>query len=146
MQLQLLLGTFIVIGCALFHAVGLVSAFALLQRIESRTEHWREQPRIVLILGLAVLLIVLVHTAEVWAWALIYFLVGEFEVFETALYFSAVTSTTLGFGDITLSEDWRLMSSFEGMSGLILFGASTAFLIALTRRIFEMRYIRGHSE
>lgn len=146
MNLQLFLGTVIILITVMFHAVCLVSAFDLLQWIESRTESWREQPRSILILGVAVLSIVLVHTAELWGWAGVYLLVGEFNDFETALYFSAVTSTTLGFGDITLSEDWRLLSSFEGMGGLILFGTSTAFLISLTRKLFEIRYIKGKED
>ncbi len=62
---------------------------------------------------------------------------GEFDSIERALYFSIVTSTTLGYGDITLSEQWQLLSTFEAMGGLILFGATTAFLLGVMRDIFE---------
>ncbi len=54
-----------------------------------------------------------------------------------ALYFSVVTSSTLGYGDITLTGRWQLLANFEAMGGLILFGASTAFLNAITRSWFS---------
>ena len=65
--------------------------------------------------------------------------VGEFDQLAKALYFSVVTSTTLGYGDVTLSESWQLLATFEAMGGLILFGASTAFMLAVMRKLFEDR-------
>ena len=85
----------------------------------------------------AVLAILAIHTAEAWFWAMIYMSLGEFSVFRQALYFSAVTSTTLGYGDITLSEKWQLLSTIEAMGGLILFGASAGFFLNLMRWVFE---------
>ena len=37
---------------------------------------------------------------EVWSWAVLYVFLGAFQSIETAVYFSTVTFTTLGFGDI----------------------------------------------
>ena len=54
--------------------------------------------------------------------------------FETALYFSFVTFTTLGYGDITLSEGWRLLSGIEALNGLLLVGWTTALLFAIVQR------------
>ncbi len=88
-------------------------------------------------LGASVLAILLIHFFEAWIWAAIYYSVGEFTNIAQAVYFSVVTATTLGFGDITLSEQWQLISSFEAMGGLILFGASTAFLIEVIRHFFN---------
>ena len=56
---------------------------------------------------------------------------------KDALYFSVVTSTTLGYGDMLLSERWQLLSTFEAMGGLILFAVSTAYLLALLRRFLD---------
>ena len=79
----------------------------------------------------------IIHIVEAWGWALLYLSIGEFASLARALYFSAVTATTLGYGDTTLSEQWQLLSTIEAMGGLILFGASTAFLIAMMRHIFD---------
>lgn len=139
---QLAIGTVIIVVMAMFHAAGLLAVFHILQWIEARSETWHESVRIVMLLGTAVLMIVAIHTTELWGWAGVYYLLGEFDRFENALYFSAVTATTLGYGDITLSPEWRLLSSFEGMGGLILFGTSTAFLLSLTQRVFSIHYVK----
>ncbi len=76
------------------------------------------------------------HTVSAWAWAFVYLVLGEFSELTQALYFSVVTATTLGYGDLTLSEEWQLLGSFEAMGGLVLFGASTAFLLGVTRSWF----------
>ncbi len=89
------------------------------------------------LLGVVVLGLIAIHTISAWAWASVCYTLGEFTDFSRALYFSVVTSTTLVYGDITLTGRWQLLASFEAMGGLILFGASTAFLVAITRRWFD---------
>ena len=76
-------------------------------------------------------------TAAVWLWAFLYRGLGVFEDFETALYFSVVAFTTLGFGDITLNEEWRIMSGMMAANGLVLFSLNTAFLFEVLRRLNE---------
>ncbi|MEM9301486.1 MAG: ion channel, partial [Pseudomonadota bacterium] len=60
-----------------------------------------------LFLSTAVLALIALHLAEAGAWALLYLELGEFDGLSQALYFSVVTATTLGYGDMTLSEPWR---------------------------------------
>lgn len=79
-------------------------------------------------------------SVAVWIWALLYLSLGVFESLETAVYFSTVAFTTLGFGDITLSEDWRLTSALMAANGLILFSLNTAFLIEVIRRLIPPRH------
>jgi hypothetical protein len=71
--------------------------------------------------------------------------VGAIEHVETALYFSMVTFTTLGYGDITLPSDWRLLSSFEAANGIIMFGWSTAFVAAFIQRLAPEQH-GGHRD
>lgn len=85
---------------------------------------------------ITVFAIIAIHTAEAWLWAAIYYYLGEFTDFSQALYFSVVTSTTLGYGDLTLSSRWQILGTFASMGGLILFGTSTAFLIGLMEKLF----------
>jgi voltage-gated potassium channel Kch len=91
----------------------------------------------IFLMGVAVLVVIGIHTVEAWGWALVYYLLGEFNEIAQALYFSVVTSTTLGYGDVTLSKDGRLVGSFEAMGGLILFGAGTAFLLRVVGHLFQ---------
>jgi hypothetical protein len=62
-------------------------------------------------------------------------LVGAFSALEPALYFSTVTFATLGYGDITLNESWRLLASFEAANGIIMFGWTTALIFAVVQRL-----------
>lgn len=134
---QLILGTVVVVATVIFHVAALVGLAGLLQRVGHREERSHRQLTLMMLLAMAVLYILAIHTLEAWFWAAVYLFAGEFNNVSDALYFSVVTSTTLGYGDITLSEKWRLLSTFEAMGGLILFGASTAFLLELMRVLFQ---------
>jgi len=79
--------------------------------------------------------IFLLHAIEIWLYALAYVAVGAFKDFATALYFSASAFSTLGIGDVVLGPDWRLFGAIEGVTGLILIGWSSAFLLSVTSRL-----------
>ena len=83
---------------------------------------------------IGVLYILLVQTINVWIWASVFLFVGAFTAFEPALYFSLVSFTTVGFGDITLSHDWRLMSGLTAANGFLSFGWSAAYMVEPVRR------------
>ena len=77
----------------------------------------------------------LVHVLEIMAFAALYMAIGEINSFETAVYFSASTFTTLGMGDIYLDSHWRLLVAMEGLIGFLMIGWSTAFLISLVGKL-----------
>ncbi len=70
-----------------------------------------------------------------WFWAGTFLFFGIFDSLEPAIYFATVTFTTLGYGDVTLDESWRILGSFAAVDGLIIFGITTAFLIELASRL-----------
>ena len=80
-----------------------------------------------------------VISVEVWIWAGSYWLLDMLPDFETALYFSAVTFSTIGYGDIVPNVGWRLFAALEGINGLLLIGWSTAYLIAAGTRVGPFR-------
>lgn len=75
------------------------------------------------------------HTVEIWSYAAVYMLLGEFSSLEDALYFSTSTFSTVGYGDLTLSERHRLVGAIEGAVGFLMIGWSTAFLVTVTARM-----------
>ncbi|MFN3211752.1 MAG: ion channel [Henriciella sp.] len=99
---------------------------------------WASAKRISALLALTLWLLAGL-TVAVWCWAFLYLWLGVFDSLETAVYFSTVAFTTLGFGDITLGEDWRLASALMAANGLILFSLNTAFLIEVVRRLIPDR-------
>ena len=119
------------------HAVGIIVLIRLLRgKVESKDSHLILF-RFVRVLVFTVLSIFFLHTIEIWLWAVLYIWLGAFEVMDTALYFSTVTFTTLGYGDITLTPRWRLLSSFEAGNGVILLGVSTAFVFAVIQIMYK---------
>jgi hypothetical protein len=79
----------------------------------------------------------------VWLWAVTFLALELFETLEAALYFAVVAFTTLGFGDVILEQEWRLLSGFIAANGLILFSLSTAFLIEAMRRLHDAQADRS---
>ena len=63
-------------------------------------------------------------------------MVGDF---EAALYFSTVSFSTLGYGDVIPAEEWRIFAALEGVDGFLLIGWSTAYLIAAGIRVGPFR-------
>lgn len=124
------------------HAVALDRLLLLLEEIGPKTyrifhRHWK-----IPMLTIAVLGIIVAHTLEIWIWGGFYRMVHALPDFETALYFSTSTFTTVGFGDIVLDEQWRLLSSFQSAIGFILFGWSTAFIFEVMNQLYKQDKIR----
>ncbi len=136
MVIQLAIGSALIVITVIIHAFSLSRLINLLTNfgpaVQSRLQHhWNS-----VILAITVLGIFFAHILEIWVWALVYILIDEVPTFESALYMSTVTFTTLGFGDITFSDKWRLLTSVEGANGMLLFGWSTAFIFEVMRRIW----------
>jgi hypothetical protein len=80
-------------------------------------------------------MIVFSHTVQVWVWAYTLLWLDAFIEFYDALYFSLVTYTTVGYGDLTLPVEFRVFGAFGGVAGILCFGISTAFLVSLVGRV-----------
>ncbi len=80
------------------------------------------------------------HVLEIFIWACAYLRLlpaSVFESMEAALYFSFVTFTTLGYGDIILDEGWRLLSGVEALNGLLLLGWTTAMMFTVVQKLWQ---------
>jgi hypothetical protein len=87
-----------------------------------------------------VLILFLVAVVQVLVWALVYVGLDAIQGLERALYFSMVTFTTLGYGDVVLTEDWRLLASIQAVNGIILFGWSTAIVLAAVQSCVSIKH------
>jgi voltage-gated potassium channel Kch len=129
-----------------FHFFGLAGLIALLNtKIPRRLRAGTGLQKGVTIL-LTVFGLVLMHTVEIWTYAGLYLALDEFPGIETALYFSTTSFSTLGYGDLTLSEPHRLIGAIEGANGFLLIGWSTAFLVSVTNRMGLLEARLMHSD
>ncbi len=87
---------------------------------------------------ISVVLVVLFvgHLVQVGIWALLFMQLGEFSNFETAFYHSTVNFASLGYGDIVMSEDWRLLGALEASNGVLMFGLSAGALLSIMSALF----------
>ena len=134
MIIQLALGTLVIMINAIVQAE-LFSAFGW--RLEKIMVHLRRIFRRftnTATIVICVLFVMSVQTVNVWVWATTFYFTGVFKEFEPSLYFSLVSFSTLGFGDIILDDKWRLLSGLAAANGLLSFGWSTAYMVELVRR------------
>ena len=71
------------------------------------------------------------HILSSLVWALAFVALECLPDVYTAFYFSSITYTTVGYGDVLLPADWRSISGAEALTGIFLAGLSTAFLFAI---------------
>lgn len=136
---QLAIGSGMILVTAVIHTSGMVALIAHLMRSTAlgRADAHLERRRIARFLAMTVLVVFLLHGFEIWVWAVLYQVLGEFDALSDALYFSTVVFTTLGFGDVVLGPQWKLLSAMEASNGIILFGLSTALLFAIFMRLIQ---------
>jgi hypothetical protein len=133
--LQLAISTTVVSVSVLTYLGGILALIRLM-RLHTRrlmTRHLALN-QAALILGAAFGLFVL-HAAEIWLYAILYTLLGALPDLEQALYFSTSTYATIGYGDLTLGREWRVLGAIEGINGIILLGWSTAFFLSIIQRL-----------
>ena len=75
--------------------------------------------------------LVLLHLAEILVWGLFYWWQNCLPDAESSFYFSAVTYTTVGYGDLVLPQEWRLVGAVEGLTGILMCGLSTGLFFAV---------------
>jgi hypothetical protein len=127
----------IVAICVVIHtSVLLVFAKWMLRHLaESRQRLTKHGVLLILVFFIVIVL----HMLETALWASFYYWQSLFPDFETSLYFSLTSYTTIGFGDVVLPKKWRLLGAMEGISGVLLCGLSTAFIFAVVNLLFRMR-------
>lgn len=132
----------------LMHMVGLVVLMAFMR---ARSGGIRPHENVIRQSGFVMMLVFglfAIHAVEIWSYALLYLVLGEFSTLESALYFATSTFTTLGYGDVVLSSQWRLVAAIEGFNGFLLIGWSTAFLVSVIGRLraIEFEWLDRHRD
>jgi hypothetical protein len=86
------------------------------------------------------------HVVQFSVWAGLFMLLNEFNDFNSALYHSIVNFSSLGYGDIVLSDDWRMLGALEACNGILMFGLSTGTIMVVMTRLFKRINPRAQSK
>ena len=112
------------------HGGGTVMIFRILFRIRTHAEQRFGFAHNTLVLTLVILALLSIHLAEVAVWAAFYSYLKCFPDFSTSLYFSLVSYSTVGYGDVVLSDPgWRLLGGTEALAGSLMMCWSTVILV-----------------
>jgi hypothetical protein len=133
---KLLLALCLMALCVAIHASGVTSALRWARgRRYPVQQFWRWTWLFVAVAAWMILL----HLSEITVWALFYLMKDAIADLQSALYFSAVTYTTTGYGDMVLPKEWRLVGGVEALTGILMCGWSTGFFFAIVGRMYEVQ-------
>lgn len=135
---ELLIAFGIVAICVVIHVSG-ITIFGQFLTSRFQLEKLTTISRQSLVLILVFTVLISLHLVETAIWATFYYWNNLFETFETALYFSLGTYSTIGYGDVVLPGHWRLLGGIEGISGVLLCGLSGAFIFSIVYALFKTR-------
>ncbi len=139
---QLMWGSLYLCICLILETAFLVWCSNLLSRrakIQSRFPTLFMGQMILIAIGF----ILLAHTLQIWIWAGAFVLSDAISDWNTSVYFALVTYTTLGYGDVVLGPGLRIFAALAAVTGLLGFGISTAFLVAIVGRILRTPEVGG---
>lgn len=139
MLANLALGSLLIVLTVLIQTVGLLAISKSMPEIVRRLGLHRHALGQTLALMKTVFGLFLIHTIQVWCWAVLFLAIGAIEKFEEALYFSTATFATLGMAAELLDPSWRLCASLEGIDGFLMIGWSIAYLVGASTRYGPFR-------
>ena len=142
MLMNILIAAFLIVVTVVIHAGAMMLA---LRGLRNQVGGWRQRlrQRYFYRVGGIILLMFLASLIEVLVWAGAYLALDAIQGLERAFYFSMVTFTTLGYGDVLLEERWRLLASFEAANGIIMFGWTTAIVMAVVHHVYFSKESAG---
>jgi Ion channel len=122
--------------CVAIHAIGLTVAFRWMKRRSATIEghFWRATWMLIRVAAWTILM----HLLQIAVWAFFYAWKDGMPDLPSAFYFSAVTYTTTGYGDLVLPEEWRLVGGVEALTGILMCGLSTGFFFAVFNKVFDL--------
>lgn len=135
MVIPLILGSAIFVATVAIQVVAVLGLVRFLQR-RSRINKLHENLWVTTVaLGGGMLIVFFGHLLQVALWAGLFMWLGEFETYATAFYHSTVNFSSLGYGDIVMSDKWRLLGAMEAAGGILMFGISTGLGLAVFKLV-----------
>jgi hypothetical protein len=127
-----------------------IQAFLVVVAIQFYANHRRvtTSPTVVGTFALicAVMLVLVIgNFIQISLWAGLFMLLDEFTDFRTAAYYSAVNFSTLGYGDIIMSEEHRFLGPMQAVNGVLMIGVSTAVVMSALQHALKMT-IKTHPQ
>ena len=140
LSVEITTGLGIMVLTVIIHALFMVGGVRVAKWRRSRFGYLKKEMEKAVLLSVLTVWMFLAIVLEAWLWALLYLfnpLITALPDLETAFYFSMVTFTTLGFGDVVLTGHWRTLASIQAANGVIIFGWTTALIFYFIQHIYK---------
>jgi hypothetical protein len=130
---EILLGTLPLLATLFLHGAGMnvVQRGFRRNRRNPRPSRLRDN----VFFAATILVMVITHLCEIGLWTATLIGLGAIESLRDAYYYVAGTYTTLGYGEGTLPQQWRLLAPMIAISGLFAFGWTTSVLMNLVAQV-----------
>lgn len=140
-----LVASFVLLGlCVLIHSAGIA---LILRQIHTHPPVPTAHPwKVAMFIVQVAWKLTSLHLFQLILWAVYFRVQGCLPDFETALYFSGVSYSTLGYGDVVLPQGWRMLGPAEGLTGILMCGFSTGLFFAISHRVLESRMQRHRKD
>ncbi|WP_299853980.1 ion channel [uncultured Roseobacter sp.] len=131
---QIILGSAVLLICAMLHILVIARMIRHLRTHEYFSPDRSTRYQIVTV---CLLFLVLLgsHTVQIYICAFSLWVIGALPGYEAPIYYSLVTYTTVGYGDVVLSPGYRIKGAMISVTGILMFGMTTAFVVGLFSRI-----------
>lgn len=135
MLIQIAIGSVLLVMSVMIAGISFWMMEWRLTRLRPWIKRAPHRPKLILVLCVTAIWVLLQMTIAVWMWALTMLALGIFETLELSVYFALVAFTTLGFGDILLPIEWRLLGGMAALNGLLNIGLVTAAMVETLRQL-----------
>ena len=140
MFMPLIIGSATVFVSMGIQIIAVVFMLQYLERLMSGgTENFTGLSRNIYILSIVLLMLFIGHLVQVGIWAVLFVYLGEFGDFTTSFYHSMVNFASLGYGDIVMMDDWRLLGAIEACNGVLMFGLSAGTLLSVMTHLINAK-------
>ena len=76
---------------------------------------------------------------QIAVWGALFVGLGEFDELYEAIYHSAVNFTSLGYGDVVMSQTWKLLGPLEAVNGILMLGMTGGALMAIVQQLIRVQ-------
>lgn len=133
---QILFGSAVLLICALLHILVIARLVRYLGNNDHFAEHRNTRHQLLTVCALFLVLL-FSHTVQIYISAFSLWVVGALPGYEAPIYYALVTYTTVGYGDVVLDPGYRIAGAMISVTGILMFGMTTAFVVGLFSRILD---------
>jgi hypothetical protein len=88
-------------------------------------------------LAVSMLAMMVANLLQIALWGFLFVGLGEFDEVYAAIYHSAVNFTSLGYGDVVMKQEWKLLGPLEAANGVLMMSMTAAALTAILQNVIR---------